>query len=82
MPTSLVGVNTLVPNRLVVESIRAGVIPELNGYDRVEREVKINDHTRLDFVLTRQGKKSCYGEIKNCTLVNDGVAAFPDQGQC
>ena len=78
MPTSLVGVNTLVPNRLVVESIKAGVVPELTGYDRVDREVKINDHTRLDFVLTSHGGKSCYGEIKNCTLVNNGVAAFPD----
>ena len=78
MPTSLVGVNTLVPNRLVVESIKAGVVPELSGYDSVDREVKINEHTRLDFVLTSHGKKSCYGEIKNCTLVNDGVAAFPD----
>ena len=78
MPTSLVGVNTLVPNRLVVESIKAGVVPELAGYDRVDREVKINDHTRLDFVLTNNGGKNCYGEIKNCTLVNNGVAAFPD----
>ena len=78
MPTSLVGVNTLVPNRLVVESIKAGVVPELAGYERVDSEVKINDHTRLDFVLTNNGRKNCYGEIKNCTMVNDGVAAFPD----
>ena len=78
MPTSLVGVNTLVPNRLVVESIRAGVVPELSGYESVDREVKINDHTRLDFMLTGHGGKRCYGEIKNCTLVDDGVAAFPD----
>ena len=78
MPTSLVGVNTLVPNRLVVESIKAGVVPDLAGYDGVDSEVKINDHTRLDFVLTNNGGKNCYGEIKNCTLVNDGVAAFPD----
>ena len=78
MPTSLVGVNTLVPNRLVVESIKAGVVPELAGYDRVDHEVKINNHTRLDFALTGHGGKSCYGEIKNCTLVHGGVAAFPD----
>jgi sugar fermentation stimulation protein A len=78
MPTSLVGVNTLVPNRLVFESIKAGRVPELTGYERVEREVKINDHTRLDFALTGAGGQRCYGEIKNCTLVNDGVASFPD----
>ena len=78
MPTSLVGVNTLVPNRLVFESLKAGVVPELTGYEAVDREVKINDHTRLDFVLTDHNGLRCYGEIKNCTLVNDGVAAFPD----
>ena len=78
MPTSLVGVNTLVPNRLVVESIKAGAVPELTGFDNVDREVKINDHTRLDFVLSNHGGQSCYGEIKNCTLVDDGVAVFPD----
>ena len=78
MPTSLVGVNTLVPNRLVFESIKAGAVAELTGYDEVEREVKINDHTRLDLALASSARPNCYGEIKNCTLVNDGVALFPD----
>jgi sugar fermentation stimulation protein A len=78
MPSSLVGVNTLVPNRLVFESIKAGRVPELTGYETADREVKINDHTRLDFALTAADGQRCYGEIKNCTLVNDGVALFPD----
>src|SRR5210317_1841001 len=42
MHTSLVGVNTLVPNRLVFESAKAGVVPELSGYETIEREVKIS----------------------------------------
>ena len=78
MPTSLVGVNTLVPNRLVVESVKAGAVPELKGYESVDREVRINDHTRLDFTLTATDGQRCYGEIKNCTLVDSGVALFPD----
>jgi sugar fermentation stimulation protein A len=78
VPTSLVGVNTLVPNRLVFESVKAGVVPELAGYEVVEREVKVSDHTRLDLALTSDKKPRCYVEIKNCTLVNDGVASFPD----
>ena len=78
MPTSLVGVNTLVPNRLVFESVKAGLVPELAGYEKVEREVKINTHTRLDLLLTGVNGQRCYGEIKNCTLVNDGLASFPD----
>jgi sugar fermentation stimulation protein A len=78
MPTSLVGVNTLVPNRLVFESVNAGGVPELAGYAAVDREIKINDHTRLDLVLTGANGQRCYVEIKNCTLVNDGMASFPD----
>ena len=78
MPTSLVGVNTLVPNRLVFESVKAGVVPELAGYEAVDREVKINDRTRLDLMLTGHDGQRCYVEIKNCTLVNDGLASFPD----
>ena len=78
MPTSLVGTNTLVPNRLVFESVKAGIVPELAGYEAVDREVKINDHSRLDLMLTGADGQRCYGEIKNCTLVNDGVASFPD----
>ena len=78
MPTSLVGVNTLVPNRLVFESTKAGIIPELSGYEKVEREVKISARSRIDLVLTAVGRKRCYVEIKNCTLVDKGVALFPD----
>jgi len=64
--------------RLVFESVKAGLVPELAGYDTADREVKINDHTRLDFALTGADGRRCYGEIKNCTLVDDGVALFPD----
>jgi len=78
MPTSLVGVNTLVPNRLIFESVKAGVVPELSGYETVEREVKIGDHSRIDLTLTDGNRERCYVEIKNCTLVDDGVALFPD----
>ncbi len=78
MPTSLVGVNTLVPNRLVAESVRAGVVPELAGYETVDQEVNINARSRIDLVLKAGNRKRCYVEIKNCTLVDNGVATFPD----
>ncbi len=78
MPTSLVGVNTLVPNRLAAKAIAAGVIPELTGYGPPRGEVKVDAHTRLDLML-RDGKRpDCYIEVKNCTLVEDGLARFPD----
>jgi sugar fermentation stimulation protein A len=78
MPDSLVGVNTLVPNRLVNAAIAQGVIPELSGYDTIQAEVTIGKGSRLDLVLGKEAQAACYIEIKNCTLVADGVAAFPD----
>ncbi len=78
MPTSLVGVNTLVPNRLVFQSAEAGLISELAGYEVVEREVKIGSNSRIDLRLSNCRKDRCYVEIKNCTLVENGVALFPD----
>ena len=78
MPTSLVGVNTLVPNRLVFQSVQAGLIHELAGYETVEREVKIGSNSRIDLRLSNGQKDQCYVEIKNCTLVQDGLAQFPD----
>ena len=78
MPTSLVGVNTLVPNRLVYKSIVQKRIPELSEYDIIQREVKISAHSRIDLMLTGRNGGHCYVEIKNCTLVTEGIAQFPD----
>ncbi len=77
MPTSLVGVNTMVPNRLVKVSTVAGKIPELLGYDHVFPEVKYGQNSRIDLLLEK-GKARCFVEVKNCTLVTDDVAYFPD----
>ncbi len=78
MPESLVGVNTLVPNRLVKKSIEGGQIKKLAGYDKVLAEAKAGEHSRLDLLLKNGKKPDCYVEIKNCTLVKDNVAKFPD----
>ncbi len=78
MPDSLVGINTLIPNRLVAKAIAAGLIEELSGYENILREVKIGNHSRIDLLLTKENGNRCFVEIKNCTLVSDGVASFPD----
>ena len=75
---SCIGVNTLVPNRLVKSGVENGCIRELAGYDRVRAEVKTSDHTRLDLGLESAEHGMAYVEIKNCTLVENGVAMFPD----
>ncbi len=78
MPTSLVGVNTLIPNKLVAGAAATSQVPELAGYDSVKTEVKVGDHTRLDMKLSGHGRRDCYVEVKNCTLVDNGIALFPD----
>lgn len=72
-----VGVNTMLPNHLVREAIENGTVKELQGYGRIRQEVKISGESRIDFVL--EGEKGvAFVEVKNVTLVDDGVALFPD----
>ncbi len=75
---SMIGVNTQVPNKLVKASIESGLVAELKEYTKVKPEVKTSTHTRLDLFLESETGKTCYVEIKNCTLVEEGVAMFPD----
>ncbi len=78
MPSSLVGVNTNVPNPLVFNTIKDGNIPELNNYTEFSREVSAGKNSRIDIFLNKKGRKPCYVEVKNCTLVRDRIASFPD----
>ena len=78
MPGSLVGVNTLVPNRLVKTSIENGLVPELADYETIRPEVPTSKGSRLDLLLTDSLGAKCFVEIKNCTLVLEGAACFPD----
>ena len=77
MPSSLVGVNTMVPNRLTEASISARNIRALSGFDQIRSEVRYGENSRIDLLLTK-GEARCFVEVKNCTLVSDGVAYFPD----
>jgi sugar fermentation stimulation protein A len=77
MPGSLVGVNTSVPNRLARAAILAGQVAELEGYDTVQTEVRYGQNSRVDLLL-ETGDKRCFVEVKNCTLVEDQAAYFPD----
>jgi sugar fermentation stimulation protein A len=78
MPGSLVGTNTNVPNRLVREAIVQRAVPALAGYDNVRTEVPYGTNSRIDLLLTAKSSERCYVEVKNCTLVEDRVAYFPD----
>ena len=74
--TLLVSADARLPNALVWESWRDGTLPHFEGYPSARREVRYHD-SRLDMLLESPAGK-CYVEVKSVTLVQDGVARFPD----
>ena len=73
-----VGINTQLPNRLAEEAIQAGVIPELDGYDHMKREVKYGTNSKIDLLLSKDSGERCYVEVKNVHLKRGELAEFPD----
>lgn len=73
---TMVGVNTLTPNRMLYRAWETGAIPELDGYDHFKKEAKVGN-SRLDAHLSGD-KGELWVECKNVTMVEDQVACFPD----
>jgi sugar fermentation stimulation protein A len=75
----LVGVNTSLPNQLVAEAIRRGVVESLNGYAQLRTEVPYGqERSRIDILLEDDGAPPCYVEVKNVTARSADHAIFPD----
>ena len=72
-----VGINTLIPNDLVHQAAKNQALPLFHGARRVWREVRLDPRTRLDFMVER-ASGPLYVEVKNVTLVRQGIAQFPD----
>lgn len=76
---SLVGIDTGLANRLAAEALMLDMIPELAGYSLHRPEVKYGTKSRVDFLLTADGRLPCYLEIKNVHLSrHPPLAEFPD----
>ncbi len=72
-----VGVNTQTPNRLLKAAFYAGQLPWAAGYTQFSAEARCGE-SRIDALLQGEGLPDLWVECKNVTLVEDGVAAFPD----
>ena len=75
---TLVSIDARLPSRLLYEALRANRLEEFAGYAEVRREVTYGQ-SRLDLALEGgpDGER-CFIEAKSVTLVEDGVALFPD----
>jgi sugar fermentation stimulation protein A len=72
-----IGINTSLPNHLVREGIEQRIVSELLGYKLIRQEVCYgSERSRIDLLLEEPGL--CYVEVKNVTLVENGIARFPD----
>ncbi len=77
---TLVSVDARLPNRLVAEALAAGRLAPLAGYSQIQPEVRVGA-SRLDFLLNdgpHSDQPRCWLEVKSVTLVEEGVALFPD----
>ena len=75
---SLVGINTLLTNKLVFEALNLKRIKSLIKFDNIKTEVKFSNNTRFDFLISNS-KEKCLLEVKNVTLLrNNNIAEFPD----
>ncbi|MCG3135043.1 MAG: Sugar fermentation stimulation protein A [Planctomycetes bacterium] len=77
-----VGVNTMLPNRIVREGIVEGLAPELGGYATARPEVVCGPGSRIDLLLEGGAGPRAWVEVKNTTLLDgsatSGVVRFPD----
>ena len=75
----LVGINTGLSNKLVVEAIQNGAVRELQNYELLKTEVPYGaQKSRIDILLSNNDEE-CYVEVKNVSLgMEAGLGLFPD----
>jgi sugar fermentation stimulation protein A len=77
-----VGVHTGRSNPVVEEAVREAVIPMLQGYHGIRREVTYApegfERARFDLFLSEGEQPDAWVEVKNVTLWQDEALTFPD----
>ena len=75
---NLVGINTFLTNKLVLEALNLKKIKSLIQFNNIKTEASFSNNTRFDFLISNN-KEKCFLEVKNVTLVrNKKIAEFPD----
>ena len=73
------GVDTSVPNRMLKAALEAREVPAVSEYENVRAEVAYGKDSRIDFLLTGEGRTDLYLEVKSVTLSrHPGLVEFPD----
>lgn len=72
-----VGTDTHLANRLAEKALKQNRLSCLAGYELLQNERLVQAGVRIDFLLTGP-KGTCYLEVKSATVVEKGVARFPD----
>jgi len=77
--SQLVGINTSLANRLVLEAIENGVIKQITNFSKLRTEVPYGtENSRID-ILLEDGHARCYIEVKNVSFgVSGRIGLFPD----
>ena len=73
-----IGVNTHSTNKIILDALNNRLIKDFKNLDSLQQEVKFEENTRFDFLVSIN-KKKLFIEVKNVTLSrNAGLAEFPD----
>lgn len=75
---TLIGVNTMLTNKIAIEAITEEKIQELGRYETLKPEVKYGKNSRVDVLLKSPDKPDAYVEVKNVTMKRGVQAQFPD----
>jgi len=74
-----IGVDTVIPNRVVAAAARLDMLPGLFGLHGIQTEVKYGfEGSRIDILGMDEVNRKVYIEVKNTTLKIGGHACFPD----
>lgn len=76
---TLICIDTQMANKVIYENLKTNKIPEFTKYDMIIPEPKIDDKSRLDFLLKSNNETSCFIEVKSATLSRfPDISEFPD----